>query len=193
MKLSPSLLFVLFLQAVPHLAAEEYTRDQVIFFETHIRPALAEHCYRCHSKDGDSIKGGLVLDTRASTRAGGDIGPAVVPFEPESSLLLEAISYEDPDMEMPPKYQLDAKTVALFREWIEMGAPAPREAELDPSVPDGYTNTIDYETGREHWSFRPVKLPTIPESQSENPVDAFIQQSLERFQDQRMPTRSIGV
>ena len=34
------------------------------FFEAKIRPLLADKCYKCHSKDADKVKGGLLLDTR---------------------------------------------------------------------------------------------------------------------------------
>ena len=34
------------------------------FFETRVRPVLAEHCYKCHSADAKALKGGLRLDSR---------------------------------------------------------------------------------------------------------------------------------
>ena len=52
------------------------------YFERHIRPALVEHCYKCHSEDARKLKGGLRLDTRSGWQKGGDSGPAVVPGEP---------------------------------------------------------------------------------------------------------------
>src|SRR5690606_38990052 len=79
-------------------------RQQVEFFETKIRPVLVEHCYECHSADAKSVRGGLLLDSREGTRAGGDSGPAVVPGEPDASLLLEALRYES--FEMPPSGKL---------------------------------------------------------------------------------------
>ena len=50
------------------------------FFESKIRPVLAEYCYRCHSTE-EKIRGGLVLNTRAGMGHGGDSGSAVVPGE----------------------------------------------------------------------------------------------------------------
>ena len=53
--------------------------DAIQFFETKIRPVLAEKCYRCHSSDGQGVRGGLSVDNRDALLAGGESGPAVVP------------------------------------------------------------------------------------------------------------------
>jgi hypothetical protein len=73
------------------------------FFETRVRPVLVDRCYKCHSHDADKIKGGLMLDTREGMLHGGDTGPAIAPGKPEDSLLVDAISYKDADLQMPPK------------------------------------------------------------------------------------------
>src|SRR5262245_19863688 len=62
------------------------------FFETKVRPVLAEHCLECHG--AEKSKAGLRLDARESMLRGGDGGPAVVPGKPEESALVEAIRYE---------------------------------------------------------------------------------------------------
>lgn len=136
--------------------------DQIEFFEKTIRPALIKHCYECHSKESGKIKGGLVLDTRESTRLGGDSGPAVVPFKPEESLLLTAIHYEDSDLEMPPKYRLDSDLVKAFEEWIAAGAADPRERASGEQSIEKYTNTIDIEKGRAHWAYQTPKTAAPP-------------------------------
>ena len=153
------------------------TDQQIQFFEKKIRPAIIEHCNKCHSKDGDKIKGGLILDTRNSSRMGGDSGPAVVPFDLNESLLYTAIAYEDSSLEMPPKYKLDADVIADFKTWIEMGAPDPREPKDADKTPQHYTSTIDIEEGREHWAYQPPIKPDTPQIDSDwvkNPIDAFV-------------------
>ena len=75
----------------------------VEFFEKKIRPVLVEHCYDCHSADAKKVKGGLLLDTREGSLKGGDNGPALVPGNPDKSLLIKAVRYTDPDLQMPPK------------------------------------------------------------------------------------------
>ena len=152
--------------------------EQIAFFEKTIRPALVKHCYQCHSKEGDKIKGGLLLDTRESTLRGGDSGPAVVPGNLEESLLFTAIRYEDSDLEMPPKHKLDNDLIADFQRWIEMGAPDPRDSEATNDTPQHYTNTIDIEKGREHWAYQAPAKPTIPTKVDAewvtSPIDAFL-------------------
>ncbi len=60
---------------------------QIEFFESKIRPVLAQECYECHSTQGKQ-KGGLVLDHRERLRRGGDTGAAILPGDPGASLLL---------------------------------------------------------------------------------------------------------
>src|SRR5215510_14999223 len=71
-------------------AAPEPERGGVDFFEKKIRPVFVEHCYQCHSKDAEKVKGGLLLDTREGLLKGGDSGPAIAAGDPEKSLLIKA-------------------------------------------------------------------------------------------------------
>ncbi len=65
----------------------------VEFFEKKVRPVLVGNCYTCHSADTNS-KGGLRTDDRNGLIQGGNSGPAVVPGEPDESLLLLAVRHE---------------------------------------------------------------------------------------------------
>src|ERR1041384_2469691 len=76
--------------------------DDLQFFETKIRPVLADNCYKCHSQGAEKIKGGLLLDSREGALKGGNTGPAVVPGDLEKSLLIQAVHYKDKDLQMPP-------------------------------------------------------------------------------------------
>src|SRR5262245_40416685 len=62
------------------------------FFEKHVRPVLVEHCHSCHGPK--KRRGGLRLDSRAGLLKGGDSGAAVVPGQPEKSLLVRAVRHE---------------------------------------------------------------------------------------------------
>ena len=73
------------------------------FFESRIRPVLAEHCYACHSAASQKLKGSLRVDGRAALLRGGETGPAIIPGHPEKSLLVAAIAHRDPNLTMPPK------------------------------------------------------------------------------------------
>jgi hypothetical protein len=148
------------------------------FFEKHIRPVLVAKCHKCHSADSKEVKGNLLLDTRKGIRAGGDSGKAVVPGNIEDSILLEAIRWEG--LEMPPNEQLPADVIALFEKWIKIGAPDPRDGDTT-----GIRRTIDFETAREFWAFRPIEQPAIPQvkgSQSNWPVSDIDRFVLARLQ-----------
>ncbi|MEY5006566.1 MAG: hypothetical protein RI969_1654 [Verrucomicrobiota bacterium] len=101
----------------------------VAFFEQKIRPALAEHCYECHSAKAKKLKGGLALDAKAGWQKGGDSGtPAIIPGNPDESLFLRYVRHLEPDMEMPPKKpKLPDALIADFATWIKAGAIDPRD------------------------------------------------------------------
>src|SRR5581483_10664875 len=67
------------------------------FFETKIRPVLANNCYSCHTT---SAMGGLRLDSRESMMKGASRGAAVVPGDPDKSVLVTAIRQTDENLKM---------------------------------------------------------------------------------------------
>lgn len=150
---------------------EELDPAGVEFFESKIRPVLVEHCYKCHSQDAKSVKGGLLLDTRDGIRAGGDSGEAIIPKQVDDSLLINSLNYED--YEMPPSGQLPESIIRDFERWVNMGAPDPRDQE---STPVG--REINIEKGRDFWAFKAPELPDVPEvDQTEWPrsdIDRFV-------------------
>ena len=127
------------------------------FFEKKIRPVLVQHCYKCHAADAKNVRGGLLLDTRAGIRKGGDSGPAVVPKKLDESLLIESIRYDG--YEMPPSGKLPDSVIADFEKWIELGAPDPRDGESHAVASEG----IDIEEGRKFWAFQPPQQYPAPE------------------------------
>ena len=67
---------------------------------------LADNCYKCHSTLAEKVKGGLLLDSREALLKGGDNGPVIVPGDPDASLLIKAVRYTDPDLQMPKDKKL---------------------------------------------------------------------------------------
>ena len=63
------------------------TPEQVRFFETSIRPLLADHCYKCHGPAKQ--KANLRLDSRQAILKGGESGSVIVAGQPEKSLLIK--------------------------------------------------------------------------------------------------------
>lgn len=139
--------------------------EQDDYFEAKIRPVLAGTCFRCH---GDSKTGGnLRIDSRDALMQGGDSGPAIVPGNPEESLLLKAIQRKSDDVSaMPPEKDkaLRADQIADFAQWIKAGAKWPE-------------NTSKF-VGEKHWAFEPVKdapLPTVADKTwPRTSIDYFI-------------------
>ena len=85
---------------------------------------LVDKCYSCHSHSAKEVEGSLLLDSREGVRHGGDSGPAIVPGNPEKSLLIKAIRYKDADRQMPPRDaggKLPDAVVRDFETWIKMG------------------------------------------------------------------------
>src|SRR5947208_4861026 len=129
-------LFVLLVRL--SLAARPTTKpsaEGMDYFEKHIRPVLVERCYRCHSKDAEKVKGGLLLDSQEGLLKGGDNGPVIVAGDPEKSKLIIAIRYHDEEIRMPPKEPLAEQQIVDFVEWVKMGAPDPRTAEALSKAP----------------------------------------------------------
>ena len=151
--------------------ADDLTAAQKDFFESKIRPILADKCYKCHSSQAERVKGGLLLDTRDGWMRGGDSGKVIVPGDAESSLLIKAIRYTDPDLQMPKDKKLGADEIAALTEWVKLGAPDPRTISADAARKwsDNKTN---------HWAWQPVKRVAIPETSAaawcKTPVDNFI-------------------
>src|SRR5947207_3404568 len=95
------------------------------FFEKKIRPVLVESCYECHSSRAKELKGELRLDSAESLKAGGETGPVVAPGSPEKSRLIDAIRYQNADLQMPPKGRLASSKIDDLTEWVKRGAPWP--------------------------------------------------------------------
>ncbi|MGE0128344.1 MAG: PSD1 and planctomycete cytochrome C domain-containing protein [Blastocatellales bacterium] len=159
---------------------QEPSREGLEFFEKKIRPALAESCYACHSGKSKKLRGGLLLDSIEAMLKGGASGqPAVVPGDPEKSLLIKAIRYTDARLQMPMGGKLPDRTIKDFEDWVKMGAPAPRDSTTIASNQPSY----NFEDARKFWSFQPVKDHTPPKVKNEawikSPIDRFILAELE--------------
>ena len=160
--------------SVHGLSAADPTAEGLELFEKKVQPILVESCYKCHSHDADKIKGGLLLDSHEATLKGGDSEPALVPGKPEESLLIKAIRYDNPDLQMPPKgKKLSAEQISILTEWVKLGAPRPA-----PSATDRLNRRRSTADDKDWWAFQPVRRPPVPEVKnpgwSINPVDRFL-------------------
>ncbi len=151
-----------------------------IDFETQILPLLKAKCFDCHGPETQESR--FRLDRRAALLRGGDSGePGIIPGKAQESHLIQLVKGEGSGKFMPPEEadRLNADQVQLLTDWINQGAP-------------WSANSVEEDEGHkasDHWSFRPVLSPPIPESKSgdqaawgQNPVDAFILQGLQQHQ-----------
>jgi len=166
-------------------AAEASTGSR--FFESRIRPLLVEHCYKCHSQGAGKQKGGLLLDRESGWLKGGDTEKAVVPGEPESSLLIKAVRRVDDDLKMPPKYSLDPAAVRLLEGWIRRGAPGPADdAPAETGAPLGDQVRL-FAKASKHWAFQPIQRAEPPTASD----TAWNQQAIDRWLFARMSAEGL--
>ena len=133
--------------------------DIQIRFGRDIRPLLSDRCFLCHGPDRAMQKAGLRLDSFDEATADRDGEAAIVPGDPNASLLYQRIISTNSRKRMPPaksgKHQLEPEEIERIRLWIESGA--------------------EYE---DHWAFTQLTRPEIPSvDQPEggvNEVDYFI-------------------
>lgn len=149
------------------------------FFEKKIRPLLVQHCDECHSTDKADESGHLALDNRAALLAGGTRGPIVIGGKPEESLLIKAVRYLDPKLQMPPDGKLAEADVELLAKWVRDGAFIP---DYGKDVGNRKNKSIDWDTARQFWSFRSLVRPVVPAVETglsiHNPIDAFVARSV---------------
>ena len=153
------------------------------FFEKKIRPILIESCYECHSAKSKSLKAGLLLDRKAGWERGGKNGAVIIPGEPNKSILMNALRYNNHDLQMPPSGKLNRTIIADFQKWISEGAHDPRDSTLEEVFAVGGLKAKSLEEGRKFWAFKPIKLSPLPVVQKDgwvkDDIDAFILKRIE--------------
>lgn len=119
-------------------------------------------------------EGGLRLDTRAAMTTGGQTGPAIVPGDPDKSLLIQVVRRTHDEIAMPPDEHLDKDEIDSLVRWVQAGAPWPDDAPADRAKPDEHGIT---QQEREFWSFQPIDRPPVPHvdgAWGKHPIDAFL-------------------
>ena len=163
-------------------------------FSLKVLPLLKSKCFACHGDDPGKIKGDLSLLTRDEMLQGGEESDHVlVPGSAEESDLFIAVTWQNPDLEMPPKKndRLTDEQIGWVRRWIDAGAPWPDEAKQEQYRLEERSEAVtadgvlmatsggqgDDWTYRRYkpedvWAFQPVVKPAAP--MTGHPVDAFI-------------------
>ena len=153
------------------------------FFEKKIRPVLSKNCYECHSAKSKSLKAGLLLDRKAGWVRGGKNGAIIHPGKPDESILMNALKYDNHELQMPPSGKLSETVLADFEKWISMGAPDPRNSSMEEVFAVGGLKAKSLKEGREFWAFKPIKLPLLPAVQKgewiQDEIDRYILRGIE--------------
>ncbi len=150
---------------------------RIEFFEKKVRPVLVKSCYTCHSASTNA-KGGLRVDERSGLLRGGSSGPAVVPGNPEKSLLIQAVSHTGDVSSMPPRKHLSAEELADLTRWIKEGAAWPKTGLAVSSANPAYDRLR-----KQHWAWQPLRDARPPQGSTTSwprgDVDRFILATLE--------------
>ena len=89
----------------------------VLTFEKDLKTLLKNYCLECHGRE--AREAGLDLRSVELMLVGGESGPALVPGNPEESLLFSMVldGHMPPDGKMP-----DPRETNLLARWIRQGA-----------------------------------------------------------------------
>ena len=170
---------ILLISAAGLPGAEQSGAASPDFFESKVRPIFAANCYSCHT---GSALGGLRLDSREAVLKGGTRGAAIVPGDPEQSLLVKAVRQADPKLKMPMGGRLKDSEIEDLAAWIKAGAVWPATAPVTAAAAGGkYTISSEQKA---FWSLVPLKDPAPPQVKdvkwARSDVDRFILAHLEK-------------
>ena len=155
------------------------------FFEKRIRPLLVARCFDCHG--ADQAESELRLDSRADMLEGGSRGAAIVPGEPDKSLLIRAVNHAD-TLAMPPKEKLSQRDINDLIAWVKAGAvwpdgDKPKTATKKPVVKSETRSMQFTDEQKNFWAFQPMNHPRPSavklERWVQSPIDRFILVELE--------------
>ena len=109
------------LLAAPYAMAEATPDEEQ--FTREVLPVLEANCVECHGPEKQ--KSGLRLDSLVGVL----LKSAIVPGDPESSRLIQAVHYDDPDLKMPPDGKLPDEAIQALETWVtnEIGRASCRE------------------------------------------------------------------
>ena len=163
--------------------------EQEKFFESEVRPLLVQHCVECHGPDDQS--GELRLDRKVHFLRGGGSGPLIVDGDPNASRLIQAIGYQNNDLQMPPDSKMPDEAIAVLTRWVEKGAywpaelqdgDAPSEANAEAAMSPA--EQIDA-LRKSHWSFQPIGSK-LSDPQSDSASQRETDKAIDRFVLERL-------
>lgn len=144
--------------AIDESTKTETDDAKATFFREKVLPLLESRCFECHGPDSEA-KGDLKLSSRASMLAGGENGPAIVPENPDESLLMQAVRYEA--LEMPPRSRMPDEEIEILSQWITDGAVWPDEGTPETVEKPKAAFPLQ-ERIASHWAWKKIERPAVP-------------------------------
>ncbi len=158
---------------------EEVTEEQAEFFRDKVFPLLESRCFECHG-DQEDIEADLRLTSKKAMLTGGESGAAIVPSEPDQSLLIQAVKYEN--FQMPPRSKMPDEEIDILVKWIKDGAPWPSDMESGTA----HSKKAEFplqERIASHWAWKKIVRPDLPmvthADWPASPIDHFVLAKLE--------------
>jgi hypothetical protein len=105
------------------------------------------------------------LDSRENVMRGGKSGPAIIPGDPDGSLLIKAVR-QTGDLKMPMGGKLQPDEVNTLVEWVRTGATW-TETSTTALNPPAKGDSVSPER-RAFWSFQPIKITPAPATKDPN-------------------------
>ncbi len=129
MVLAVSYGFVLVGQSTPGEDAHESSKNgkksaAAVSYAKDVAPVIGHYCLPCHTED-EMNPSLLYLDGYESLMHGGKHGSPVKPGQPDSSFLVQKISFHPPfgdPMPLKRKVAFPADTLEILKAWIKQGA-----------------------------------------------------------------------
>lgn len=125
--IAPALLILLGILLVSCVSLTRLEDRQVTF--TEIRPILQSKCLECHNSRYQFAQ--LNLENKTLAMRGGRSGPAIVPGQPQKSLLYRVLllGHDNPVAMPPTPDRIAREQEQLLHDWILQGAPWPEGKE----------------------------------------------------------------
>ncbi|MDP1817823.1 MAG: PSD1 and planctomycete cytochrome C domain-containing protein [Leadbetterella sp.] len=163
------------LNACTDSAAQGSEMPDVVDYNFHIRPILADNCFACHGPDAKKRQAGLRLDIAEEAYKALKENPtkhALVPRKPKQSEVYLRLITKDAELKMPPidsKLSLTETQIEIIEKWIKQGA-----------------------IYKPHWAFLAPKQAPLPDVDNEewvsNEIDYFILEKLDNNHVKPNPT-----
>jgi hypothetical protein len=154
------------LNACTDSAAQGSEIPDVVDYNFHVRPILADNCFACHGPDSKKRQAGLRLDIAEEAYKALKENPtkhALIPRKPKESEVYLRLITKDAELKMPPidsKLSLTETQIEIIEKWIKQGA-----------------------VYKPHWAFLAPKQAPLPEVDDEdwvsNEIDYFVLEKLE--------------